>query len=241
MFYLLFLIGAHQGCQQDREFRHGGVVLELTGILVCLLLTLVLSLRDLGEDNAFVPLQIRLAQNMVKENTHPNTDGFSPVTLSSVTYAEKKEAGAALLTLCQNMLTPEATQVGSYRGLTLELSFDSFAQEYRLTMIGQLRHTVTLGTDVFGNLQRMDNALESLPIKEQTCREQLADLQAQLETAKVEVQKPFPREEELKTKTARLEELNTLLNLDQKEPEIVDAEPDENMRPPSRSSPQMER
>ena len=177
----------------------------------------------------------------VKENTHPNGDGFSPLTLAGVTHADKKEAGAALLTMCQTMLSPEATQVGSYRGLTLELSFDTFAREYRLTMIGQLRHTVTLGTDVFGNLQRMDNALEGLPIKEQACREQLSNLQTQLETAKAEVQKPFPREAELNTKTARLEELNSLLNLDHKEPEIVDAEPDEDQRPPERRRPQLER
>ena len=177
----------------------------------------------------------------VKGNTHPNGDGFSPLTLAGVTHADKKEAGAALLTMCQTMLSPEATQVGSYRGLTLELAFDTFAREYRLTMIGQLRHTVTLGTDVFGNLQRMDNALEGLPIKEQTCREQLSNLQTQLETAKAEVQKPFPREEELTTKTARLEELNSLLNLDHKEPEIVDAEPDEDQRPPERRRPQLER
>jgi N12 class adenine-specific DNA methylase/adenine-specific DNA methylase len=155
----------------------------------------------------------------IKENTHPNADGFSPLVLEGTTHADKKEAGAALLTMCRNMLSPEATQIGSYRGLMLELSFDSFSQEYRLTMAGQLRHTVTLGTDVFGNLQRMDNALEALPIKEQTCREQLANLQTQLETAKTEVQKPFPREEELKAKTARLEELNALLNMDNKEPE----------------------
>ena len=177
----------------------------------------------------------------VKENTHPNGDGFSPLTLAGVTHADKKEAGAALLTMCQTMLSPEATQVGSYRGLTLELAFDTFAREYRLTMIGQLRHTVTLGTDVFGNLQRMDNALEGLPIKEQTCREQLSNLQTQLETAKAEVQKPFPREAELNTKTARLEELNSLLNLDHKEPEIVDTEPDEDQRPPERRRPQLER
>lgn len=177
----------------------------------------------------------------VKENTHPNGDGFFPLTLAGVTHADKKEAGAALLTMCQTMLSPEATQVGSYRGLTLELSFDTFAREYRLTMIGQLRHTVTLGTDVFGNLQRMDNALEGLPIKEQACREQLSNLQTQLETAKTEVQKPFPREVELNTKTARLEELNSLLNLDHKEPEIVDAEPDEDQRPPERRRPQLER
>ena len=177
----------------------------------------------------------------VKENTHPSADGFSPLTLAGVTHADKKEAGAALLAMCQTMLSPEATQIGSYRGLTLELSFDTFAREYRLTMIGQLRHTVTLGTDVFGNLQRMDNALEGLPIKEQACREQLSNLQTQLETAKAEVQKPFPREAELNTKTARLEELNTLLNLDHKEPEIVDAEPDEDQRPPERRRPQLER
>ena len=177
----------------------------------------------------------------VKENTHPNEDGFSPLTLAGVTHADKKEAGAALLTMCQTMLSPAATQIGSYRGLTLELAFDTFAREYRLTMIGQLRHTVTLGTDVFGNLQRMDNALEGLPIKEQTCREQFSNLQTQLETAKAEVQKPFPREAELNTKTARLEELNTLLNLDHKEPEIVDAEPDEDQRPPERRRPQLER
>lgn len=177
----------------------------------------------------------------VKENTHPNADGFSPLVLMGVPHTDKKEAGAALLTMCQTMLSPEATQVGSYRGLTLELAFDTFAREYRLTMIGQLRHTVTLGTDVFGNLQRMDNALEGLPIKEQACREQLSNLQTQLETAKAEVQKPFPRETELNTKTARLEELNSLLNLDHKEPEIVDAEPDEDQRPPERRRPQLER
>ena len=160
----------------------------------------------------------------VKENTHPNGDGFSPLTLAGVTHADKKETGAALLTMCQTMLSPEATQIGSYRGLTLELAFDTFAREYRLTMIGKLRHTVTLGTDVFGNLQRMDNALEGLPIKEQACREQLSNLQTQLETAKAEVQKPFPREAELNTKTARLEELNALLNMDNKAPEPVQEE-----------------
>ena len=178
---------------------------------------------------------------VVKEHTHPNEDGFSPMVLAGTTYAEKKEAGAQLLTLCQNMLTPDPIQVGSYRGLPLELSFDSFHQEYRLTMIGQLRHPVTLGTDVFGNLQRMDNYLETLPIKEQNCREKFHDLKTQMETAKVEVQQPFAREEELRTKSVRLEELNALLNMDKKEPEIVDAEPDDAVRPRSRPTQQMER
>ena len=96
-------------------------------------------------------------------------------------------------------------------------------------MIGQLRHVVTLGTDVFGNIQRMDNALDTLPVKEQVCRERLSDLEAQLETARVEVQKPFAREEELKAKTARLEELNALLNLDKRENEIIDGNREEDI------------
>ena len=152
----------------------------------------------------------------IKDNTHPNTDGFSPMVLAGNIYAEKKEAGAALLELCQSLLTPEAMQIGNYRGLGLELSFDSFAQEYRLTMVGQLRHTVALGTDVFGNLQRMDNALETLPVKKNSCHDKLEELQNQLETAKVEVERPFSREDELRQKTARLEELNALLNMDEK-------------------------
>ena len=179
----------------------------------------------------------------VKAHTAPNADGFSPMTLAGKVYTEKKAAGAELLLLCQNMLTPEAMQIGSYRGLTLELSFDSFSQEYRLTMIGQLRHVVTLGTDVFGNIQRMDNLLKSLPLKEQACREKLSDLHNQLETARVEVLKPFPREEELQAKLARLEELNALLNMDKREPEVV-AEteaPDNSQQSPTRKTTELER
>ena len=179
----------------------------------------------------------------VKAHTAPNADGFSPMTLAGKVYAEKKAAGTELLTLCQNMLTPEPMQIGLYRGLTLELSFDSFSQEYRLAMIGQLRHVVTLGTDVFGNIQRMDNLLESLPVKEQACREKLSELHSQLETAKAEVLKPFPREEELKAKLLRLEELNALLNIDKREPEIVaDAKaPEACEQPPARKTTDLER
>lgn len=177
----------------------------------------------------------------VKAHTAPNADGFSPMTLAGKVYTEKKAAGAELLAMCQNMLTPEPTQVGSYRGLTLELSFDSFSQEYRLTMIGQLRHVVTLGTDVFGNIQRMDNLLETLSVKEQACKEKLSELHTQMETAKAEVSKPFPREEELKTKLARLEELNALLNMDKHEPEVIgDTEMPEE-QPPARKTTELER
>lgn len=163
--------------------------------------------------------QLRIAayaadQVTIRENTHPNEDGFSPMVLAGKTYADKKAAGSALIELCHNMVSPEATPVGSYRGLKLELSFDTFAKEYRMALSGKLRNPVPLGADIFGNIQRMDNAMEQYPAKEQSCREHLEELQKQLETAKIEVQKEFAKEKELKDKTARLEELNALLNLD---------------------------
>lgn len=156
-------------------------------------------------------------QKTIQENTHPNEDGFSPMSLAGKTYVDKKAAGSALLELCHSMVAPEAIEIGSYRGLKLELSFETFSQEYRLGLVGKLRHPVTMGSDVFGNIQRIDNALEQYPQKEATCRERLAELERQMETAKKEVQEPFARELELLQKTARLEELNALLNLDQKE------------------------
>ena len=176
-------------------------------------------------------------------------DLFTKRTVRSHRPAERVDTAVEALALSigekarVDMLTPEAMQIGTYRGLTLELSFDSFSQEYRLTMIGQLRHVVTLGTDVFGNIQRMDNLLESLPVKEQACREKLSELHSQLETAKAEVLKPFPREEELKAKLLRLEELNALLNIDKREPEIVaDAEaPEACEQPPARKTTDLER
>jgi len=160
----------------------------------------------------------------VLENTYPNEDGFSPMVLMGTTYIGKKAAGSELLAICHNMLTPDATVIGAYRGLTLELSYDSFSKEYRLAMIGQLRHVVPLGTDIYGNIQRMDNLLETLPTKEPTCRERLEELYKQLETAKVEVEKPFAKEGNLKAKTARLDELNALLNMDGKERDDSDKE-----------------
>ncbi|HCG35188.1 MAG TPA: helicase, partial [Clostridiales bacterium] len=161
------------------------------------------------------------------EQTHPNKDGFSPMTIRGVTYAEKKEAGAALLAACKAMTNPDAIPLGEYRGFSMELSFDSFSREFKITLKNELRHSVSLGTDIFGNIQRLDNQLESFPAKLTACAEQLENTKTQLVNAKVEVEKPFPHEEELKTKTARLDELNILLNMDKRENELVDGEPDE--------------
>ncbi len=162
--------------------------------------------------------------DQLKRNTEPNEDGFSPMFMPGGVVRDKKDAGDAILGLCKSMTTPDPISIGQYRGFDMELSFDTFSREYKITLIHQLRHPVTLGTDIFGNIQRLDNALGAFEERMAACVEQLENTHVQLENAKVEVQKPFPQEEELKTKTERLNELNALLNLDKKENEIVDGE-----------------
>lgn len=177
--------------------------------------------------------------DQLKRNTEPNEDGFSPMFMPGGTVREKKAAGDAILGLCKSMTSPNPIPIGQYRGFDMELSFDTFSREYKITLIHQLRHTVTLGTDIFGNIQRLDNTLGAFEERMAACVEQLENTRVQLENAKAEVQKPFPQEEELAAKTARLNELNALLNLDKKENEIVDGErADEE---PSRSSDDRER
>lgn len=159
-----------------------------------------------------------------KRNTEPNEDGFSPMFMPGGTVREKKAAGDAILGLCKSMTSPNPIPIGQYRGFDMELSFDTFSREYKITLIHQLRHTVTLGTDIFGNIQRLDNTLAAFEERMAACVEQLENTRVQLENAKAEVQKPFPQEEELAAKIARLNELNALLNLDKSENEIVDGE-----------------
>ena len=158
------------------------------------------------------------------ENTKPNEDGFSPMQIDGVVYTEKKEAGTALLEYTKKMKSPEAVRMGSYRGFALEMSFDHFSKEYILTMKGALAHSTPLGTDIFGNILRLDNVLNAFDEKQIHCKEQLERECGELENAKTEVQKPFPREEEYRAKVKRLDELNILLNMDKKENEIVDGE-----------------
>ena len=173
------------------------------------------------------------------QNTLPNEDGFSSMIMAGGTVTEKKAAGEAIIGLCKSMTNPDPIHIGEYRGFDMELFFDSFSREYKITLKHELRHTVTLGTDIFGNIQRLDNALNSFQEKLTACEAQLENTKVQLENAKLEVQKPFPQEDELKTKTARLNELNAMLNLDKRENEIVDGERAE--EEPSRSSDDRER
>lgn len=173
------------------------------------------------------------------QNTLPNEDGFSSMIMAGGTVTDKKAAGEAIIGLCKSMTNPDPIHIGEYRGFDMELFFDSFSREYKITLKHELRHTVTLGTDIFGNIQRLDNALNSFQEKLTACEAQLENTKVQLENAKLEVQKPFPQEDELKAKTARLNELNAMLNLDKRENEIVDGERAE--EEPSRSSEDRER
>jgi predicted RNase H-like nuclease (RuvC/YqgF family) len=118
----------------------------------------------------------------------------------------------------------------------MELSFNTYSREYCVALKGMLTHDVKLGTDIHGNITRLNNSLEGMADKLNNCKSSLADVHKQLESAKGEVGRPFPQEAEFQEKSARLKELNILLNMDQKDREILDAEPDEgDIEPPQRS------
>ena len=161
------------------------------------------------------------------EETKPNGDGFSPMVIHDRIYAEKKAAGSAILEECRAMTSPAPVVIGSYRGFSMELSFDTFLREYRLVLGHELRHTVNLGTDIYGNIQRMDNVLDGFDSRLKDCIATLDNTRVQLENARVEVEKPFAQEEELATKSARLEELNALLNMDEKDNELAEPSAEE--------------
>ena len=181
--------------------------------------------------------------NRLKENTHPNEDGFSPMEVEGTVYTDKKAAGSAILAACHAMTSPDPVPLGQYRGFAMELSFESFSKEYRITLKGALTHATGLGTDIFGNILRLDNLLGGMEERLIACREQLENVNVQLENAKQEVEKPFPQEDELKTKSARLDELNILLNMDKRESEIVDGDKGDEAgeAPPARDGDQRDR
>ena len=159
--------------------------------------------------------------------TKLNADGFSPMVIHDRVYASKKSAGSAILEECRAMTNPDPVVIGSYRGFSMELSFDTFLREYHLVLGHELRHTVNLGTDVFGNIQRIDNVLDGFDSRLKDCQALLENTRTQLANAQMEVMKPFDQEEELAVKSARLEELNALLNLDEKDKELAEPSAEE--------------
>ncbi|EGT3744155.1 helicase SNF2 [Clostridioides difficile] len=146
---------------------------------------------------------------------HPE-DGFAGMEIRGDLLTDKENAGAALLDACKEVKTSDPVQIGSYRGYAMSVEFSAWKQEYTLLLKGQMTHRATLGTDPRGNLTRIDNALAQMPQRLEAAKAQLDNLYQQQAAAKEEVGKPFIYEEELKSKNARLVELDTLLNIDGK-------------------------
>ena len=144
---------------------------------------------------------------------HPE-DGFAGMEIRGDTLTDKENAGAALLDACKEVKGSEPVQIGSYRGFTMSVEFSAWKQEYTLLLKGQMTHRASLGTDPRGNLTRIDNALSQMSQRLEATKAQLDNLYQQQAAAKEEVGKPFPYEDDLRVKSARLVELDTLLNLD---------------------------
>ncbi len=194
---------------------------------------------------AIAKAEIKSAQENIAirdANTHPNKDGFSPMVVMGVTYAEKKAAGSAILAARKTLTDNNAVvPLGEYRGFQMELSFDPFYKDYTVKLSGVHDHSVSLGTDVFGNIQRLDNLLNNFEYQLKSAQNDLTTYETQLASAKVEVEKPFPQEDELKTKSARLDELNILLNMDKRDAEIVDGDMGDEADAPARDNPDRDR
>ena len=174
---------------------------------------------------------------------HPKeVDGkFAGMVIDGYSYTEKAEAGQVIIEACKAKTTSEPTPLGEYRGFKMELEFDTFERAYAVKLKGHFTHSVTLGTDVYGNITRIDNAVDNIETRLHKAEEQLENTKAQLETAKVEVEKPFAQEDELKQKMTRLTELNALLDMDKGDTPVVGGEPDEGDLPPTRSRDDKER
>lgn len=159
---------------------------------------------------------------------------FAGMSVDGICYTEKAKAGAAILEACKQLKDPEPREFGSYMDFPMLIGFDSFNKLYQIILRGALSHTVSLGTDIHGNITRLNNVLAEIPKKLEYCKEQLKTLSQQMETAKEQVDLPFEKEEELQMKSARLAELNILLSMDKRENEIIDSEPDEEIEAPQR-------
>ena len=158
----------------------------------------------------------------LEENTILNEDGFSKMKIKGVEYSDKEQAGKTILETCKTKTNPDLEEIGEYRGFKLELGFNSLEKQFTMTMKNKYSYSIFLGSDIYGNITRINNALDGIKDKIPDQKLRLEDIEKQLETAKIEVQKPFPKELELKEKMKKLEELNILLKIDEKEKQVLD-------------------
>ena len=188
---------------------------------------------DIQETNAHIA---GLKADAQLAAAHPQVqEGFCGMTIKGVTYDEKKTAGERLVLACSELPNAEEKVIGSYRGFELSLRFDTFRSEYQAILKGERRYPVALGTDPLGNIIRLDNSLNNFPERINSAENELATLHQQQAAAQIEVEKPFPQEEELAEKSARLAELNAQLDVDEKshEPEQDEEEQEDAPRRPS--------
>ena len=188
---------------------------------------------DIQETNAHIA---GLKADAQLAAAHPQEkEGFCGMTIKGVAYDEKKTAGERLVLACSELPNAEEKVIGSYRGFELSLRFDTFRSEYQAILKGQRKYTVPLGTDPLGNIIRLDNSLNNFPERINSAENELATLHQQQAAAQIEVEKPFPQEEELAEKSARLAELNAQLDVDEKshEPEQDEEEQEDAPRRPS--------
>ena len=188
---------------------------------------------DIQETNAYIAGVKADAQ---LADAHPQgKEEFCGMTIKGVAYDEKKTAGERLVLACSELPNAEEKVIGSYRGFELSLRFDTFRSEYQAILKGQRRYPVALGTDPLGNIIRLDNSLNNFPERINSAENELATLHQQQAAAQIEVEKPFPQEEELTEKSARLAELNAQLDVDEKshEPEQDEEEQEDTPRRPS--------
>ena len=176
-----------------------------------------------------------------KQHPKPTDDRFVGMEVKGVFYSEKADAGKAIIEACKQMNSPDPIPLGKYRGFETELLFNTAERNYEVRLKGATSRNVPLGDDAYGNIIRLDNGIERFAESLSLAENDLENTKNQLETAKKEVQKPFIQEEELKTKLARLDELNILLNMDKRENEIVGGEPDEGEVPNTRKEKTYER
>ena len=176
-----------------------------------------------------------------QEHPKPTDDRFAGMEVKGVFYTEKAEAGKAIIEACKEMNSPDPVPLGAYRGFTTELLFDTVERQYVVRLKGETSRNVPLGEDIHGNITRIDNGIERFEEMLKGAENDLENTEKQFETAKAEAEKPFSKEEELKSKMARLDELNILLNLDKNENEIVGGEPDEGEAQPEKRERDYER
>ena len=174
-------------------------------------------------------------------NTPAKKEDFPPMQIHGTVYTEKAEAGKALIEVCKQLTNSDPVSIGSYRGFEMQLFYEAFSKEYRVALKGTLTHTASLGTDIHGNITRLDNALNGLETRLQEHRDRLENTTAQMEAAKADAAKPFPREQELQEKSKRLAELTKLLKMDEKDRELLDSAPDEGDEQPERKVVGLER